>query len=87
MQTRPATHAELRAWVADARVRIARKGVETSEKLFLAFLTLAAAITSFKKLDQLTMRLVLKERRLEIHRKRQHSDRNEHNHDQYREVV
>jgi hypothetical protein len=48
MQTRPATHAELRAWVADARVRIARKGVETSEKLFLAFLTLAAAITSFK---------------------------------------
>jgi transposase len=79
-------HAELRAWVRrrGIRVRIARKGVETSEKLgrhrwviertiawltgyrrltiryerkanhFLAFLTLAATITSFKKLRKLT---------------------------------
>ncbi len=75
-------HAELRAWVRrrGIRVRIARKGIETSEKLgrhrwviertisrltgyrrltiryerkashFLAFLTLAAALTCYKKL-------------------------------------
>jgi len=78
--------AELRQWVRrrGIKVRIARKGIETSEKLgrhrwviertiswltgyrrltiryerkashFLAFLTLAAAITCFKKLHQLT---------------------------------
>ena len=78
-------HAELRAWVhrRGIRVRIARKGVETSKKLgrhrwviertiswltgyrrltiryerkanhFLAFLTLAAAITCFKKLRKI----------------------------------
>jgi transposase len=78
-------HTELRTWVRrrGIQVRIARKGVETSEKLgrhrwviertiswltgyrrltiryerkashFLAFLTLAAAITCFKKLRQI----------------------------------
>lgn len=79
-------HTELRAWVRrrGIRVRIARKGIETSEKLgrhrwviertiswltgyrrltiryerkashFLAFLTLAAALTCFKRLRQHT---------------------------------
>jgi transposase len=79
-------HAELRTWVAHRgiSVRIARKGVETSEKLgkhrwviertmawltgyrrltlryerkanhFLAFLTLGATLTCFKKLAKLT---------------------------------
>jgi transposase len=79
-------HTELRQWVRQRgiKVRIARKGVETSEKLgrrrwmiertiswltgyrrltiryerkanhFLAFLTLAAAITCFKRLRKLT---------------------------------
>lgn len=79
-------HTELRAWVRrrGIQVRIARKGIETSEKLgryrwviertiswltgyrrltiryernanhFLAFLTLAAAITCFKKLQLTT---------------------------------
>jgi transposase len=81
-------HAELRTWIRrrGIRVRIARKGIESSEKLgrhrwviertiswltgcrrltihyerqashFLAFLTLAAAITCFKQLQQTTMR-------------------------------
>lgn len=79
-------HAELRTWVAEqgVGVRIARKGIETSEKLgrhrwviertiawltgyrrliqryerkashFLAFLTLGATITCYKKLRKLT---------------------------------
>ena len=79
-------HADLRTWVRERgiRVRIARKGVESSEKLgkhrwviertmawltgyrrltlryerkanhFLAFLTLGAALTCYKKLAKLT---------------------------------
>ena len=43
-------HVELRAWVRDRGivVRIARKGVETSN--YCAFLTLAATLTCYKKL-------------------------------------